>query len=152
VKKLYEKTEAYMVRLFNCYTDLQKKKYPYAPDIELYPSEIHMIEHVAEMGTTNMTELARHLGLTKGAISKSIVKLERLGLVRRYKYISNQKEVYLHLTEKGVLAYNGHKRYHAAMAKSLEQYCDSVSDEKGQELLRFLDLYLSEMQKLGKET
>ena len=150
MKKLHEKTEAYMVRLFNCYTDMQKKRHTYADGIELYPSEIHAIERIAEMSTINLTDLAKYLGLTKGAISKSIVKLEQLGLVRRYKYVSNQKEVYLHLTEKGVQAYRGHKEYHAAMDKAMEQYCESVPDEKGQEILRFLDIYLAEMQKLEK--
>ena len=32
----------------------------------------------------------------------------------------------------------------------MEQYCESVPDEKGQEILRFLDIYLAEMQKLEK--
>ena len=151
MKKLHARTEAYMVRLFNCYTDQQKKKHTYGTGIELYPSEIHAIERIAEMSTINLTDLAKHLGLTKGAVSKIIVKLERLGLVRRYKYISNQKEVYLHLTEMGVLAYRGHKEYHAAMNKAMERYCDGVSEETGEEILKFLDIYLTEMQKLGTE-
>ena len=117
--------------------------------MELYPSEIHAIECIAATRALNLTELSNQLGLTKGAVSKSVGKLEKIGLLRRYKYVSNQKEVYFHLTELGVQAYEGHKRYHEAMDRVMEQYGEAVSKEKGEEILHFLQLYLEQMQTLG---
>lgn len=149
MKQLFSDAEAYMVRLFNCYAEMQKRPYEYCPGVKLYPSEIHAIECIASMSAVNLTELAKQLGLTKGAVSKSVAKMERLGLVRRYKYVSNQKEVYLHLTELGVKAYEGHKAYHEAMADAMERYCRGISEEKGHEILHFLEMYLSEMKKLN---
>lgn len=136
--------------MLNCYSDMQRKKHTYAPEISLYPSEIHAIDAIATMSTINMTELSRQLGVTKSAVTKIVAKLEKQDLIRRYKYIKNQKEIFLHLTQKGVDAYNGHKIYHAAMNKTIEQYFSGLSDEKGQEILNFLELYLSEMKKLNE--
>jgi len=149
LKNLFADADAYIIRLFNCYTDMQKHPYEYCPGIKLYPTEIHAIECVANTNAVNLTELAKQLGVTKGAVSKSVAKLEKMGLIRRYKYISNQKEVYLHLTDLGMQAHEGHKAYHSSMAETMERYCSSVSPECGQEILRFLEMYLSEMKKLN---
>ena len=138
------------MQLLNCYSDMQRRKNSYAPGINLYPSEIHAIDAIATMSIINMTELSRRLGVTKGAVTKIAAKLEKLDLIRRYKYVGNQKEVFLHLTQKGLEAYNGHNRYHAAMNKAIEAYFNGISDEKSREILRFLELYLSEMQKLNR--
>lgn len=151
MKRFFTEAEAIMVRLFNAYTVLQRSPHEYYPGIELYPSEIHAIECVATEGPLNFTELSKMLGVTRGAVSKCVVKLEKTGLVRRYKYVSNQKEVYLHLTDLGEQAYKGHVRYHEAMNRTLERYGDEISDEKGDEILCFLNLYLEEMRKLGEE-
>lgn len=148
MENFYQKTEEIIVRLFNCYANLQRSQHEYYPGVKLYPSEIHAIECIATTRAINLTELSNQLGLTKGAVSKSVGKLEKLGLLRRYKYVSNQKEVYFHLTELGVQAYEGHKKYHESMIRVLEQYGESVSQEKGEEILRFLQLYLEQMQTL----
>lgn len=148
--KFHAEAEATIVRLLNCYSNLQRSKYEYCPGVALYPSEIHAIECIALTGTINLTELSKQLGLTRGAVSKGIVKLEKMGLVRRFKYVSNQKEVYLHLTELGVQAYEGHKRYHETMDRVIKAYGEQIPEETGEEILRFLQLYLEQMQKLGK--
>lgn len=152
INYLYELAEKYIVQILNCYTDMQRKKHTYTKGIHLYPSEIHAIDCIAGMSAINMTDLSHQLGVTKGAVTKIITKLEKKGLVRRYKYINNQKEVFLHLTEKGLEAYNGHKAYHAAMNEKIDKYFCELSEEQGKEITNFLKLYLSEMQKLSDST
>ena len=117
MQNLYQETEAIIVRILNCYTNLQRSKHEYCPGVSLYPSEIHAIECIATIKKINLTELANQLGLTKGATSKLVAKLEKEGLLRRYRYVDNQKEIYFHLTDTGIQAYNGHKLYHADMAQ-----------------------------------
>jgi DNA-binding MarR family transcriptional regulator len=142
--------EAYMVKLFNCYIELNKKTYEYCQGIPLYPSEVHAIEYIATSSTTNMTDISRALGLTKGAVSKMVVKLEKIGLLKRYKYLYNQKEVYLHLTELGVKVCEGHSTYHATMYKTLENYYKDRSEHDQETILEFLKLYFLQMQELKK--
>ncbi len=146
--EFYNEVEKQVVRIFNCYSELQRRQYEYSPGARLYPSEIHAIECIALTNPINVTELSRMLGMTKGGVSKCVGKLEKMGLVRRYKYVRNQKEVYLHLTEQGLAAFQGHQDYHQGMNQAMEAYGEGLTQEQGEEILRFLNTYLEQMQGL----
>lgn len=147
-KNRYEEAEHYMVKLFNRYLDLGRRPYEYCEGISLYPNEIHAVEYIATSSTTNQTDLAVKQGITRGAVSKMVSKLESLGLLQRYKYYSTQKEIFLHLTELGVRAYDGHKAYHADMWQNLTAYFDGLTEEQQATILDFLRKYEEEMEKL----
>jgi DNA-binding MarR family transcriptional regulator len=86
-----------------------KRKYN---GIELYPSEIHTLVFIQDNNESNMTEIAQRLGVTKGAIFKIIDKLGQKELLSRYKKPDNNKNTYFKLSEKGLLAYDGHEKFH----------------------------------------
>lgn len=144
----YADAEHYMVQLFNRYIELSKRCHEYCEGIPLYPNEIHTVEYIAVSSTTNLTEIANQMGLTRGAVSKMISKLENLGLLVRYKYHPRQKEIYVHLTRAGVRAYEGHKAYHATMWKRLSGYFEGLEESQRQVILEFLENYLKGMQSL----
>lgn len=144
----YADVEHYMVQLFNRYMELSKKSYEYCEGIPLYPNEIHTVEYIAVSSTTNLTEIANQMGLTRGAVTKMISKLENLGLLVRYKYHPKQKEIYVHLTKAGVRAYEGHKEYHAMMWERLSGYFQSLEESQRQVVLDFLEQYLEGMNSL----
>ena len=137
-----------MVQLFNRYMDLSKKRHEYCEGIALYPNEIHTVEYIAVSSTTNFTDIAVQMGLTRGAVSKLIGRLEELGLLVRYKYHPRQKEIYVHLTDTGVQAYEGHKKYHESMWHRLSEYFDGLPEEQRAVILEFLKTYLDGMQSL----
>lgn len=134
-----------MEQLFNRYMELSKKTYEYCKGVSLYPSEIHTISFIAESSTVNLTDISNYLGMSRGAITKMIGKLEKMGLLERYKYYPNQKEIYVHLTPLGVEAYEGHVRYHEKMWKRLSGYYEKLPSEKQMLILEFLELYLDQM-------
>lgn len=144
----YSEAEHAVMQLFNRFSELSKKTYEYCPGVSLYPNEIHTIEYIALTSSTNMTDIANQMGLTKGAVSKMIVKLESQGLLERYKYQPSQKDIYIHLTKLGVQAFEGHKAYHASMWANLNSYFGELEQEHQQVVLDFLGAYLKEMQKL----
>lgn len=80
--------------------------------IELFPSEIHTLVFIQDNNEFNMTTIAQKLGVTKGAIFKIIQKLEKKELLCRYKKPENIKNTYFKLTEKGLIAYEGHEKFH----------------------------------------
>ncbi|NMA18191.1 MAG: MarR family transcriptional regulator [Clostridiaceae bacterium] len=147
-KIVFADVECVMVRLFNRYMELSKRKHEYCEGIALYPSEIHTLEYIALSNPANLTEIAVQMVLSKGAVSKMVNKLERLGLVERYKFHEKQKDIYLHLTESGVRAYEGHKQYHATMWNTLSAYLDQLDDGKRYAILEFLHEYLQCMHTL----
>ncbi|WP_209341480.1 MarR family transcriptional regulator [Flavonifractor sp. AGMB03687] len=141
----YGEIETRFVRIFNTYAEMQRNRHEYCPGVALTPLEIHAIERIAITNPINITELSLALDMTKGGVSKCVDRLEKLGLVRRYKYMRNQKEVYLHLTEQGVDAFHGHERYHRVADQVIIDYGKQLSPETQDEILGFLDMYLKQM-------
>lgn len=142
----YRDIDSIFVKIFNNYTELSKKPFAYAEDIPLYASEIHAIEYIGKIGSPNLTDVSKELGFTRGAISKMVVKLEKHGLIKRFKYLENQKEVYIHLTELGVKVLQGHLEYHKEMLESTEEKYKNASQLEKKFILEFLEFYAQNLE------
>lgn len=141
---LYEEMTHCMTRMFNRYSELSKRSYAYCEGAKLFPNEIRTLRYIEVSSTTNFTDIANHAGLTRSAVSKMVVKLERMGLVERYRYYPNQREIYVHLTEKGVEACEGYERYHGVMRRHLSDYFGALRTEQKVDILAFLNFYIAE--------
>ena len=106
-------------RMSNKIMLLEKKQRDYGTDVLLYPSEIHVIASIAENPETHMSGIAEILGVTRGAVMQLVIKLEKKGLVKRYKSDKDSKKVFLQLTQQGEKAAAGHKQYHKKMYEDL---------------------------------
>lgn len=146
-----KQAEELMVKLFNSYEILAKQKICYARDIPLLPSEVHAVHAIATDSSLKMGDLAEILGITKGAVSKMASKLEKKGLIRRYHYLDNRKDVYFQLTELGQAVLQGHEVYHQMREKRLYSSYKEITPEHAEIILSFLKVYHSEMALLLKD-
>ncbi len=82
---------------------LEKKKIFQYGEILLYPSEIHIILFIDEYkeNAKNATRIAEKLGVTKGAVSQTLTRLEKKGIISKIKDPFNKNELTLILTDKG---------------------------------------------------
>jgi DNA-binding MarR family transcriptional regulator len=110
------------VRIINKYNSLQKRPLDYGCGEDLYPSEIHAIEAIGKYPEVHMAELARILGVTRGAIQQTVGRLVKKRMVEKFMDESDRKKVYLELTEKGNTAFDGHEAYHADLSSYLGEY------------------------------
>lgn len=79
---------------------------------ELYSStEVHLISHIADKPGITVTEIARNLERTKGAISQVLKKLEDRGLIYRQRAPKDNKKEYVFLTEKGLALDQAHRAF-----------------------------------------
>lgn len=140
-----ESTEELMVKLFNSYRYLERHKVCYIEGLPLFPSEVHVIHAIATDSSMKMRGLAAILGITKGAMTKLAAKLETKGLIRRYQYLENRKDVYFQLTPLGQEVYEGHLRYHQEREKRLYASYRDINPEEAKIILRFLSEYHKEM-------
>lgn len=97
---------------------------------DLYHSERHFIDKIGDHPDMNITDFAKAQGITKGAVSQVVKKLESKGLVRRYKTSDNDKEVFLELTRSGRDIYIQHKRTNEETIKPLIEKLKQHTDEK----------------------
>lgn len=99
-------------RLFLQLRRLERQPQTFGNAGSITPSEIHTIEGIGYEGAILMNELATRLGVTKGAVSQLIVRLEAKHLVTRSSYPHDSRATLISLTEKGKEAYKVHEEMH----------------------------------------
>lgn len=120
--------------------EVDKKTRYYGIDEQLFEAEIHMIKSIKENEGIHVTGLADKLGVTKGAVSQIIMKLERKGMIVKDKDVSNQSRLVLMLTPKGETAYVNHEKFHQEFDNFVNEILKNESEDKKAFLKNFLDL------------
>lgn len=136
-----------MTKLFLANESIWKTPRDYGCGISLYPSEIHIIEQIGKNPSWNLTELALNMNVMLGTASKWIKKLEKKGVLKKFKYEDNKKEIYFKLTELGKAAFEGHNKFHEAKSSKISKEFDNYSQEQKEFILEFLDKYTKEIEK-----
>jgi DNA-binding MarR family transcriptional regulator len=116
--------------MINKYNALEKVPVKLMKGHTLYHSERHMIDNIGENPEMNITEFAQSLGVTKGAVSQVVSKLETKGMVRRRRKSDNEKEVILSLTREGADLYRMHKKVNEESLLPLYNKLKKYSDEE----------------------
>lgn len=98
--------------------------------IAMYRREIHTIQAIGRNPEINVTTLAEHMGVTKGAVSQIIKKLSKKGLVRKKRTSGNAKEVILELTELGWVGFHNHERFHMDTLDIAREYFGNQLENK----------------------
>jgi DNA-binding MarR family transcriptional regulator len=142
------------IRMVNKYNALEKIPARHGTRHNLYHSERHMLDKIGDNTGMNVTEFADAAGVTKGAISQLVSKLEKKGIVRRYKKSTNYKEVFLELTKSGQEVYQKHQKINEQTILPLNEELNKHSDEKVEFLLtmfKWFDDYLDLSKKKMEE-
>jgi DNA-binding MarR family transcriptional regulator len=114
---------------------------------DLFHSERHLLDMIGDNPGVNITDFARLAGITKGAVSQVVSKLENKGLVKRYKSSANDKEVFLELTRSGRDIYIQHKKTNEETLKPLIEKLEQFPDDKVEFLIlmfRWINDYLEQ--------
>ena len=91
---------------------IHSPSFSFGTGVLMYRREIHTIQAIGRNPGINVTTLAEHMGVTKGAVSQIIKKLNKKGLVRKTHAIGNAKEAILELTELGWTGFHNHEKFH----------------------------------------
>jgi DNA-binding MarR family transcriptional regulator len=101
MNKLHEAIINNIHSVFNKILFLEKKRTFELNGIKLFPSEIHFIIMVKLEQATNATIMAQKLGITKGAISQTVTRLEKKGIIIKTKDPLNKNEMTISFTKIG---------------------------------------------------
>jgi len=133
----YDEILEQFVRIINKYNALEKNPFDYGCREKLYPSEIHAIEAIGKHPDVHMAEIANVLGVTRGAVQQTAGKLLKKGLVEKLMDENDKKKVYLSLTPKGKIAFQGHEEYHAELASYLAEHFNRLRPKEAESLTDF---------------
>lgn len=134
-----EKISYTLLRIIQKFLDIDKKTRFFGTDEQLFNAEIHMIKAIKENEGIHVTGLAHQLGVTKGAVSQILAKLERKGLISKEKDVGNQSRLVLRLTPKGEIAHINHENYHNHLDDLIKDILKDASEEEIAFLKGFLE-------------
>lgn len=116
----------------NAYNDFEKRTHlkKTQKGEQLYRAEIHMISEIKENEGIYMTALAEKLNVTIGAVSQTLMKLEKKGLVTKEKDSCNQSRYLLRLTPEGEMVHINHMKFHEIFDNALIEIIGGETDEQ----------------------
>ncbi|WP_415718527.1 MarR family winged helix-turn-helix transcriptional regulator [Maridesulfovibrio sp.] len=120
---------------------VERNSFDFGIGIKLYPSEIHTLSAVDQLGGCGVTELARESGVTKGAASQLVSKLVKKGLIVKETDPDNGSKVVLRLTDLGREASANHYKFHLDHDRAFIDYLCAMPEEE----LRMFDEICSKM-------
>ena len=142
------------IKAVHNYNALEKLPCKTGTKHDLYHSERHFLDTIGDHPGMNITEFAAESGITKGAISQVVKKLETKGFARRYKSSDNDKEVFIELTRDGRDIYIQHKKKNEETLRPLIKELEKYQEDKIDFLLAmftWINSYLDENKKSMKK-
>lgn len=119
--------------------EVDRKTRCYGTDEQLFEAEIHMIKSIKENEGIHVTGLAELLGVTKGAVSQIIMKLQKKGMIVKDTDPRNLSRLVLKLTPKGETAYINHEKLHQEFDGLVNNALEGASTENVAFLKEFLN-------------
>ena len=120
----------------------EKKNIFQFQDIRLYPSEIHLMLDINEKEAVNASRIAERFGITKGAVSQTITRLESKGILNKIKDPYNKNELSFSFTPIGKEVI---KEFKQRQELVLNQYLTFLADLTESERA-VIQRFLSEME------
>lgn len=105
----------------------------------LHHTEICVISEIKENKEMYMSALALKYGVTLGAVSQIVKKLEKKGLIKKEKDAYNQSKYRLILTQEGERVHLNHLAFHKAFDEKLAEVFASFSDEEIETICDFME-------------
>lgn len=117
-----------------------EKRFVYSRgDLRLHPSELHGLLAIRQEPDANATRLAARLGVTKGAVSQLLKRLEAKGVVGKRSDPYQKNEVTAFFTPLGREAVEDFLAGRTALRERFAASLDALSDDQRQVIRDFLD-------------
>lgn len=106
--------------------------------VRLHPSEIHLMQLIEKNPGLNAGEMAAALGVTTGAVSQTLSRLEKKGVIVKYKDHERKNELSARFTSLGKEALDGFRSLRAEEWAKFSVYLEGLSKEEKERISGFL--------------
>ncbi len=131
-----------MVRIIDQLFFLEKSNtFVYGENLKLHASEIYLILLINEGCNRNITEMANTLHVTKGAVSQTISRLEKKGIIKKTKDIYNKNELTVSFTPIGKKVLQKCLQMQSYLINKFKSYYLSLSNNDQIVMDRFLSFF-----------
>lgn len=127
-----------LLLVIHSFNRLDGKARSFGTDRPLYLSEIHLIAYIYDLPESSVTDVAKGLGITKGAVSQLLKKLVNRGYVIKEYDPANRSRCLLSLTEKGATAARAHLDFHDLLVEQTRKALEGYTEQDKEKICAFL--------------
>ncbi len=135
---VYEKLDLAFKRLINALATGKKTPYKYG-NVILFRAEVHILEIIGKNLGVTASYIVNEMGVTKGAISQIIAKLQKKGLLRKSFRGSNLKSQELSITEKGKDVLRFHDEHEKKLINKIKPELDKLSTKDLERIIAIIN-------------
>lgn len=137
-----------IIKYGNAYANAYRLQRDYRTGIFFSAAQIQTLEYILENEEHNekMIQIAKRLGVSASAFSKNVNNLVEKGLLEKYHYSDNKKNIYLKATEKGRKTYVKYIEF--AVSECFEEifhYADLMTEKDREHMVKILDIIAETM-------
>jgi DNA-binding MarR family transcriptional regulator len=135
-------------RVINRSMFLEKRTILHLEDLRLYPSEIHLLQVIKEGADLSAGEMARKLGISNGAVSQTLNRLEKKGVIKKTKEPALKNKLTATLTDFGLAAIRQFEQGQEGTMKTFSSYLGELSQGERKVIEGFLsrlEVFLKEL-------
>jgi DNA-binding MarR family transcriptional regulator len=125
-------------RVLNRSMVLEKRSLVQHEGLRLYPSEIHLLQVIREGGDPSAGEMAKRLGISNGAVSQTLKRLEKKGVIHKTKDPALKNKLTATLTGDGEGALRIFEAEREQAMKAFSNYLSGLSAREGRTIEGFL--------------
>ena len=125
-----------LVQFFKYIMEIEEKKLITDEFREITYNDMHIIEAIGMEKPRNMSAIAKLMSVTTGTLTRAVDALEKKGYVQRQRSSQDKRVVHIVLTQRGVLAFRHHEKFHQDMIAFILEH---VSEEESVVLRRALE-------------
>ena len=127
---------------------LDKKRVVTHEGEKLHPSEVQLLMFLYHIQDTNITAIAEKMGLTKGAISQTLSRLQKKGIISKEMFPKKKNELHVQFTESGEQLMNQLNKGKKSVEGKYRRYIQTLSEKEKQAISNFLDKMVSIMSRI----
>lgn len=124
--------------IFNRAAAVEREPVDVGHGVLLYSSEVHLIDLAGRFPEENISEQAKRLGVTKGAVSQTAIRLEKKRYLERIIAEKDRRNVSIRLTSRGEEAFEWHQRYHKAVNSMVAEELAKLDEKEIDNLKKIL--------------
>ena len=126
---------------------LDKKRVVIHKGEKLHPSEVQLLMFLYHVQDTNITAIAKEMGLTKGAISQTLSRLQKKGIISKEMFPEKKNELHVRFTESGEELMKQLNKGKKSIEGKYRRYIQTLSKKEKDAISAFLDKMVSIMSK-----
>ena len=139
------------IQMINKYNNLESLNIEFVPGVKISHSDAHLLGLMSKNQYKKVSQLADIFGITKGAVSQHIKKMEKRGLINRVRHNDNYKEVFIELTDLGKEAVKKHEEFDGIALEEFTTFLNNTSIEQQQFLITVIEKFSISMDR-GEES